>query len=60
MATFNEENGWVVFLQTLAVALSSLVDQVSPEDRTMQNFQRLFDGHLEVILADPSANSPPV
>ena len=60
MATRDKENAWAAFLQSLAVALSNFLDQAPPEDRTMENFQRVLDGYLGAILDDPTANSPPV
>ena len=60
MATADEKNSWAAFLQSLAVALSNFFDQARPEDRTMENFQRVLDGYLGKILDDPTANSQPV
>ena len=58
MATKDEENAWGVFLQALAVALSNFLGQAPPQDRTIENFQRVLDGCLGQILDDPTANSP--
>ena len=58
--TEDEGNALSAFLQALAVSLSNFLDQVPPEDRTMENFRHGFDGYLEAILSDPSASTPNV
>ena len=60
MATLEEENAWAAFLQSLAVALANFFAQVPPQDRTMENFQRVLDGYVDAILQDPTANSQAV
>ena len=52
-----EGNALVGFLQALAVALDSLLNQAGPQDRTMNNFRRVMDGYLEVAANHPDTDS---
>ncbi|MXY43755.1 MAG: hypothetical protein F4Y50_06840 [Dehalococcoidia bacterium] len=52
-----EEQSLAVFLQGLAIAVVNLLDQASPEDRTVEHFQQSLNGYLGVLLAQPETDT---
>lgn len=58
--TSTEENALAVFLQGSAVALVKFINEVPPEDQTIENFLKLLGGCSQEILKDESANTPEI